>query len=53
GIDLIARGKSKKTKRTSPKSNDIYLKLLFKLWFNMMLLERCSSFRILVEGLSV
>ncbi|KAK8573526.1 hypothetical protein V6N13_009616 [Hibiscus sabdariffa] len=26
GIDLIAGGKSKKTKRTAPKSDDIYLK---------------------------
>ncbi|KAF9605448.1 hypothetical protein IFM89_017467 [Coptis chinensis] len=30
GIDLIAGGKSKKTKRTGPKSDDIYLKLLVK-----------------------
>ena len=30
GIDLKAGGKSKKTKRTAPKSNDIYLKLLVK-----------------------
>ncbi|KAH9786510.1 60S ribosomal protein L18-3 [Citrus sinensis] len=32
GIDLIAGGKSKKSKRTAPKSNDIYLKLLVKLY---------------------
>ncbi|CAM8924784.1 unnamed protein product [Rhodiola kirilowii] len=32
GIDLIAGGKSKKTKRTAPKSDDIYLKLLVKLY---------------------
>ncbi|KAK1308563.1 60S ribosomal protein L18-2 [Acorus calamus] len=32
GIDLVAGGKSKKTKRTAPKSNDIYLKLLVKLY---------------------
>ncbi|KAI3993926.1 hypothetical protein MKX01_002939, partial [Papaver californicum] len=32
GIDLIAGGKSKKTKRTAPKSDDIYLKLLAKLY---------------------
>ncbi|KAH9608928.1 hypothetical protein KSS87_002787 [Heliosperma pusillum] len=31
GIDLKAGGKSKKTKRTAPKSNDIYLKLLVKI----------------------
>uniref|UniRef100_A0A803L9Z6 Large ribosomal subunit protein uL15/eL18 domain-containing protein n=1 Tax=Chenopodium quinoa TaxID=63459 RepID=A0A803L9Z6_CHEQI len=30
GIDLKAGGKSKKTKRTAPKSNDVYLKLLVK-----------------------
>ncbi|KZV21559.1 hypothetical protein F511_11052, partial [Dorcoceras hygrometricum] len=32
GIDLVAGGKCKKTKRTAPKSNDIYLKLLVKLY---------------------
>ena len=33
GIDLVAGGKSKKSKRTAPKSDDIYLKLLVKvLW---------------------
>ncbi|XP_048629341.1 60S ribosomal protein L18-2-like [Brassica napus] len=32
GIDLIAGGKSKKTKRTAPKSDDVYLKLLVKLY---------------------
>jgi hypothetical protein len=31
GIDLITDGKSKKTRRTAPKSEDIYLKLLVKL----------------------
>ncbi|GFP84073.1 60S ribosomal protein l18-2, partial [Phtheirospermum japonicum] len=31
-IDLVAGGKSKKTKRTAPKSNDIYLKLFVKLY---------------------
>nr|POE60704.1 60s ribosomal protein l18-3 [Quercus suber] len=30
GIDLVAGGKVKKSKRTAPKSNDIYLKLLVK-----------------------
>ena len=33
GIDLKAGGKSKKTKRTAPKSDDIYLKLLVKVSF--------------------
>ncbi|KAI0510344.1 60S ribosomal protein L18-2-like [Dendrobium catenatum] len=32
GIDLIAGGRSKKTKRTAPKSDDVYLKLLVKLY---------------------
>ncbi|KAE8664285.1 hypothetical protein F3Y22_tig00112801pilonHSYRG00035 [Hibiscus syriacus] len=32
GIDLVAGGKSKKTKRTAPKSDDIYLKFLVKLY---------------------
>ncbi|EYU46738.1 hypothetical protein ABFS82_04G013800 [Erythranthe guttata] len=32
GIDLVAGGKSKKTKRTKPKSDDIYIKLLVKLY---------------------
>ncbi|WJX19561.1 60S ribosomal protein L18-3 [Trifolium repens] len=32
GIDLKAGGKSKKSKRTAPKSNDIYVKLLVKLY---------------------
>ncbi|CAM8993183.1 unnamed protein product [Rhodiola kirilowii] len=50
GIDLIAGGKSKKTKRTAPKSDDIYLKLLVKLYrflvrrteskFNAVVLKR-------------
>ncbi|KAI3871256.1 hypothetical protein MKX03_036786 [Papaver bracteatum] len=50
GIDLIAGGKSKKTKRTTPKSDDIYLKLLVKLYrflvrrtgcnFNVVILKR-------------
>ncbi|CAN8265303.1 unnamed protein product [Cochlearia groenlandica] len=50
GIDLIAGGKSKKTKRTAPKSNDVYLKLLVKLYrflvrrsgskFNAVILKR-------------
>ncbi|XXG84281.1 hypothetical protein AAC387_Pa10g1827 [Persea americana] len=50
GIDLVAGGKSKKTKRTSPKSDDIYLKLLVKLYrflvrrtgskFNAVILKR-------------
>ncbi|CDO98841.1 unnamed protein product [Coffea canephora] len=50
GIDLKAGGKVKKTKRTAPKSHDIYLKLLVKLYrflvrrtgsrFNAVLLKR-------------
>ncbi|KMZ73332.1 ribosomal protein L18 [Zostera marina] len=32
GIDLVAGGKSKKTYRTKPKSDDVYLKLIFKLY---------------------
>ncbi|KAF8369358.1 hypothetical protein HHK36_032642 [Tetracentron sinense] len=32
GIDLIAGGKSKKTRRIAPRSDDIYLKLLVKLY---------------------
>ncbi|RAL52678.1 unnamed protein product [Cuscuta campestris] len=32
GIDLKAGGKSKQTKRTAPKSEDVYLKLLVKLY---------------------
>ncbi|CAM8911906.1 unnamed protein product [Rhodiola kirilowii] len=50
GIDLIAGGKSNKTKRTAPKSDDIYLKLLVKLYrflvrrteskFNAVVLKR-------------
>uniref|UniRef100_A0A7N0UTT9 Large ribosomal subunit protein uL15/eL18 domain-containing protein n=1 Tax=Kalanchoe fedtschenkoi TaxID=63787 RepID=A0A7N0UTT9_KALFE len=50
GIDLIVGGKSKKTKRTAPKSDDVYLKLLVKLYsflvrrtgsnFNVVILKR-------------
>ncbi|KAL5068764.1 hypothetical protein RYX36_019651 [Vicia faba] len=50
GIDLKAGGKNKKSKRTAPKSNDIYLKLLVKLYkflvrrtgskFNAVILKR-------------
>ncbi|XP_059451770.1 large ribosomal subunit protein eL18x-like [Corylus avellana] len=32
GIDLVAGGKVKNSKRTAPKSDDIYLKLLVKLY---------------------
>ncbi|KAL0341692.1 UNVERIFIED_CONTAM: 60S ribosomal protein L18-2 [Sesamum calycinum] len=41
GIDLVAGGKVKKTNRTEPKSNDIYLKLLVKLY--RFLVRRTSS----------
>ncbi|XP_010429374.1 PREDICTED: 60S ribosomal protein L18-3-like [Camelina sativa] len=50
GIDLIAGGKSKKTRRTAPKSDDVYLKLTVKLYrflvrrtqskFNAVILKR-------------
>ncbi|XP_020268682.1 60S ribosomal protein L18-2-like [Asparagus officinalis] len=50
GIDLVAGGRSKKTKRTAPKSDDVYLKLLVKLYkflvrrtgssFNSVILKR-------------
>ncbi|KAK9919911.1 hypothetical protein M0R45_028485 [Rubus argutus] len=50
GIDLVAGGKSKKTIRTAPRSDDIYLKLLVKLFhflvrrtespFNKVILKR-------------
>lgn len=50
GIDLKAGGKNKKTKRTAPKSDDVYLKLLVKLYrflvrrtgskFNAVILKR-------------
>ncbi|KAG5416440.1 hypothetical protein IGI04_004007, partial [Brassica rapa subsp. trilocularis] len=50
GIDLVAGGKSKKTKRTAPKSDDVYLKLTVKLYrflvrrtqskFNAVILKR-------------
>ncbi|KAF3454548.1 hypothetical protein FNV43_RR04996 [Rhamnella rubrinervis] len=50
GIDLVAGGKSKKTKRTAPKSDDVYLNLLVKLYrflgrrtgskFNAVILKR-------------
>ncbi|KAL8100999.1 hypothetical protein AgCh_033035 [Apium graveolens] len=50
GIDLIAGGKSKRTKRTAPRSDDIYLKLIVKLYrflvrrtgskFNAVILKR-------------
>ncbi|KAL8513412.1 hypothetical protein ACS0TY_012757 [Phlomoides rotata] len=56
GIDLIAGGKNKKTKRTAPKSNDIYLKLLVKLYrflvrrtgsrFNAVILKRLIMSRV-------
>ncbi|KAI3877433.1 hypothetical protein MKX03_026490 [Papaver bracteatum] len=41
GIDLIAGGKCKKTKRTTPKSDDIYLNLFVKLY--RFLLRRTGS----------
>ncbi|XP_042422244.1 60S ribosomal protein L18-2-like [Zingiber officinale] len=50
GIDLIAGGRSKKVRRTAPKSDDVYLKLLVRLYkflvrrtgskFNAIILKR-------------
>ncbi|XP_074581479.1 large ribosomal subunit protein eL18y-like [Curcuma longa] len=50
GIDLVAGGRSKKTRRTAPKSDDVYLKLLVRLYkflvrrtgskFNAVILKR-------------
>uniref|UniRef100_A0A453APU4 Large ribosomal subunit protein uL15/eL18 domain-containing protein n=1 Tax=Aegilops tauschii subsp. strangulata TaxID=200361 RepID=A0A453APU4_AEGTS len=50
GIDLVAGGRNKRTKRTAPKSDDVYLKLLVKLYrflvrrtksqFNAVILKR-------------
>ncbi|KAJ6844434.1 60S ribosomal protein L18-2-like [Iris pallida] len=50
GIDLVAGGRSKRTKRTAPRSDDVYLKLLVKLYkflvrrtgssFNAVILKR-------------
>ncbi|KAJ6798684.1 60S ribosomal protein L18-2-like [Iris pallida] len=50
GIDLVAGGRSKRKKRTAPRSDDVYLKLLVKLYkflvrrtgssFNSVILKR-------------
>ncbi|KAL9341480.1 hypothetical protein Peur_064805 [Populus x canadensis] len=63
GIDLKAGGKSKKTKRTAPKSDDIYLKLLVKLYrflvrrtqskFNAVILKRLFMSKINKAPLSL
>ncbi|CAK9175344.1 unnamed protein product [Ilex paraguariensis] len=64
GIDLVAGGKVKKTKRTAPKSDDIYLKLLVKLYrflvrrtggskFNAVILKRLFMSKINKPALSV
>ncbi|KAG6426844.1 hypothetical protein SASPL_111079 [Salvia splendens] len=63
GIDLEAGGKNKKTKRTAPKSNDIYLKLLVKLYrflvrrtasrFNAVILKRLIMSRVNKAPLSL
>uniref|UniRef100_A0A6N2MYZ3 Large ribosomal subunit protein uL15/eL18 domain-containing protein n=1 Tax=Salix viminalis TaxID=40686 RepID=A0A6N2MYZ3_SALVM len=63
GIDLKAGGKSKKTKRTAPKSDDIYLKLLVKLYrflvrrtgsnFNAVVLKRLFMSKINKPPLSL
>ncbi|KAJ8529559.1 hypothetical protein K7X08_036394 [Anisodus acutangulus] len=63
GIDLKAGGKSKKTKRTAPKSDDVYLKLLVKLYrflvrrtgskFNSVILKRLFMSKINKPPLSL
>lgn len=63
GIDLKAGGKSKQTKRTAPKSNDVYLKLLVKLYrflvrrtgsrFNAVVLKRLFMSKINKAPLSL
>nr|GMD68537.1 60S ribosomal protein L18-2 [Ipomoea batatas] len=63
GIDLVAGGKSKQTKRTSPKSDDVYLKLLVKLYrflvrrteskFNAAILKRLFMSKINKAPLSL
>ncbi|KAI0530869.1 hypothetical protein KFK09_000417 [Dendrobium nobile] len=63
GIDLIAGGRSKKTKRTAPKSDDVYLKLLVKLYrflvrrtgskFNAVILTRLFMSKINKPPLSI
>ncbi|XP_068663302.1 large ribosomal subunit protein eL18y-like [Aristolochia californica] len=63
GIDLVAGGKSKKTKRTAPKSDDIYLRLLVKLYrflvrrteskFNAVILKRLFMSKINKPPLSL
>ncbi|KAH0470837.1 hypothetical protein IEQ34_000560 [Dendrobium chrysotoxum] len=63
GIDLIAGGRSKKTKRTAPKSDDVYLKLLVKLYrflvrrtgskFNAVILKRLFMSKINKPPLSI
>ncbi|XP_015088688.1 60S ribosomal protein L18-2 [Solanum pennellii] len=63
GIDLVAGGKSKKTKRIAPKSDDVYLKLLVKLYrflsrrtgskFNAVILKRLFMSKINKAPLSL
>ncbi|XP_009611670.1 large ribosomal subunit protein eL18y-like [Nicotiana tomentosiformis] len=63
GIDLVAGGKSKKTKCTAPKSGDVYLKLLVKLYrflvrrtgsqFNAVILKRLFMSKINKAPLSL
>ncbi|KAJ6818397.1 60S ribosomal protein L18-2-like [Iris pallida] len=47
GIDLVAGGRSKKTKRTAPRSDDVYLKLLVKL-YKFLVRRTGSSFNAVV-----
>ncbi|KAJ6794227.1 60S ribosomal protein L18-2-like [Iris pallida] len=47
GIDLVAGGRSKRTKRTAPRSDDVYLKLLVKL-YKFLVRRTGSSFNAVV-----
>lgn len=44
GIDLKAGGRNKKTKRTAPKSENVYLKLLVKVQFYLLFFTRRYAF---------
>ncbi|KAJ6829644.1 60S ribosomal protein L18-2-like isoform X2 [Iris pallida] len=47
GIDLVAGGRSKQTKRTAPRSDDVYLKLLVKL-YKFLVRRTQSSFNVVI-----
>ncbi|RXH75781.1 hypothetical protein DVH24_039480 [Malus domestica] len=51
-IDLVAGGKSKKTKCTAPKSDDIYLKLLVKLYRFLVRRTRSKLNAVILKRLS-